>query len=375
MRIGMVCPYSLDAPGGVQAHVLELAQVLIDQGHQVQVIAPASDGAQLPEYVFSSGGALAVPYNGSTVRLQFGLGALAKLRQWIAQGRFDVLHVHEPSAPSLSFLAVRAAEGPIVATFHAAAVQSLMLSALRPVLTPYYEKIVGRIAVSPLSRRLQMQAVGVGSVEIPNGLHVRDFQDAEPLPGYPRDGGTVLFLGRYDEPRKGFVTLLQALPSIVARHPGVEVLVVGPGDERKARAKAGAHACRLRFLGQVSKEEKASALRSADVFCAPNTGGESQGIVLLEAMAAGAAVAASDLEAFRRVLDDGRAGLLLPIGDAAAWAKGVNELLADPSSREQSVAAGAEVVAAYDWAVIAKQILRVYETVTVGSPGVRVARA
>ena len=371
----MVCPYSLDAPGGVQAHVLELAQVLIDQGHEVQVIAPASGDAELPDYVFTSGRTLAVPYNGSTVRLQFGPGALAKLRHWIAAGRFDVLHVHEPSAPSLSFLAVRAAEGPIVATFHAAATQSLILSAFRSVITPCYEKIAGRIAVSPLSRRLQMQTVGAGSVEIPNGLHVREFQEAEPLPGYPRSGGTVVFLGRYDEPRKGFVTLLGARPRLVAQHPVLEVLVGGPGAEQRARAKAGAHADRLRFLGRVSHEEKAAALRSADVFCAPNTGGESQGIVLLEAMAAGVAVAASDLEAFRRVLGGGRAGALLPIGDASAWAEGVSALLSDRSSRERYVAAGREVVAAYDWDVIAKQILRVYETVTVGSPGVRVAGA
>ncbi|ADG98264.1 glycosyl transferase group 1 [Segniliparus rotundus DSM 44985] len=375
MRVGIVCPYSLDVPGGVQAHVLELAQVLIDQGHEVQVIAPASDGAQLPAYVFSSGRTVAVPYNGSKVRLQFGPGALAKLRRWIAEGDFDVLHVHEPSAPSLSFLAVHAAEGPLVATFHAAAEQSFILSTMRPVITPYYEKIVGRIAVSPLSRRLQMEAVGAGSVEIPNGLHVREFRGAEPLAGYPRQGGTVLFLGRYDEPRKGFVTLLRALPELVAKHPDVQVLVVGPGDKRRAKAKAGAHADRLRFLGRVDKDEKASALRSADVFCAPNTGGESQGIVLLEAMAAGAAVAASDLEAFRRVLDGGRAGVLLPVGDAAAWAQGVSALLSDPSTRERYVATGFEVVAAYDWGVIAKQILRVYETVTVGAPKVRVARA
>jgi phosphatidylinositol alpha-mannosyltransferase len=152
-------------------------------------------------------------------------------------------------------------------------------------------------------------------------------------------------------------------------------LVGGPGDERRARAKAGAHAGRLRFLGRVGKNEKASALRSADVFCAPNTGGESQGIVLLEAMAAGAAVAASDLEAFRRVLDGGRAGALLPVGDVTAWAQGVSALLSDPSVRERHVAAGAEVVAAYDWEVIAKQILRVYETVTVGAAKVRAARA
>jgi phosphatidylinositol alpha-mannosyltransferase len=374
MRIGMVCPYSLDVPGGVQAHVLELAEVLIGQGHEVAVLAPASPGAQLPEYVSSSGEAWAVSYNGSKVRIQFGPGALAKLRRWIAAGGFDVLHVHEPSAPSLSLLAVSVAEGPIVATFHAAAVRSLILSAARPVLTPYYEKITGRIAVSPLSRRLQMQAVGTGSVEIPNGLHVRQYQDAQPLPGYPRPGGTVLFLGRYDEPRKGLATLLRALPGLVGALPDVQLLVVGPGDERRARAKAVEHADRLRFLGRVSQEEKAAALRSADVFCAPNTGGESQGIVLLEAMAAGTAVIASDLEAFRRVLDDGRAGLLLPVGQPAAWSDGISSLLRDASARRNLVAAGSEVVAKYDWTVVAKQILQVYETVTVGSHGVRVSR-
>ena len=179
-----------------------------------------------------------------------------------------------------------------------------------------HEKIVGRIAVSDLARRWQMESLGSDAVEIPNGVDVAAFASAPPLDGYPRRGKSVLFLGRYDEPRKGMAVLLRALPRLVERFADIEVLIVGRGDEDELREAAGKLAKHLRFLGQVDDAEKASALRSADVYCAPNTGGESFGIVLVEAMAAGTAVVASDLDAFRRVLMDGNAGRLVPVDDA-----------------------------------------------------------
>ncbi|MGW4480315.1 glycosyltransferase family 4 protein [Rhodococcus triatomae] len=372
MKIGMVCPYSFDVPGGVQAHVVELAQVLIERGHRVSVLAPASEGTELPDFVVSAGRAVAIPYNGSVARLTFGPVSYARVRRWIADNDFDVLHIHEPNAPSLSMLAMKIAEGPIVATFHTSTTKSLVLSTFQGVLQPYLEKISGRIAVSELARRWQVESLGSDAVEIPNGVDVPAFADAEPLPGYPRDGGTVLFLGRYDEPRKGMAVLLGALPALVERHPDLQVLVVGRGDEDRLRKEAGRYATHLRLLGQVSDEEKASALRSADVYCAPNLGGESFGIVLVEAMAAGTAVVASELDAFRRVLRDGTAGILTPIGDSDALAGAVDRLLSDPERRRELVTVATEVVAEYDWPVVAEQILRVYETVTVGARGVRV---
>ncbi|WP_227981670.1 glycosyltransferase family 4 protein [Nocardia spumae] len=373
MRIGMVCPYSFDVPGGVQSHVVELAQVLIERGHRVSVLAPASDDTELPEFVVSAGKAVAIPYNGSVARLSFGPTAYTRLRRWIADNDFEVLHVHEPNAPSISMLALKVAEGPIVATFHTSTTRSLVLATFQGVLRPYHEKISGRIAVSELARRWQVEALGSDAVEIPNGVDVRAFANAPLLQGYPRPGGTVLFLGRYDEPRKGMAVLLGALPRLVDRHPEIEILIVGRGDEDRLRREAGEHAGHLRFLGQVSDAEKASAMRSADVYCAPNLGGESFGIVLVEAMAAGTAVVASELDAFRRVLRDGTAGSLVPVGDSTALARAIDVLLTDGGRRAAQVRIADQVVGEYDWPVVAEQILRVYETVTVGDARVRTA--
>lgn len=373
MKIGMVCPYSFDVPGGVQAHVVELAQVFIERGHRVSVLAPASEDTVLPDFVVSAGRAVAIPYNGSVARLSFGPLSYARIRRWINENDFDVLHIHEPNAPSLSMLALRIAEGPIVATFHTSTTKSLVLSTFQGVLRPLHEKISGRIAVSELARRWQVEALGSDAVEIPNGVDVHAFAGASPLPGYPREGGTVLFLGRYDEPRKGMAVLLGALPTLVSHHPDLEVLVVGRGDEERLLREAGPHAKHLKLLGQVTDAEKASALRSADVYCAPNLGGESFGIVLVEAMAARTPVVASELDAFRRVLRDGTAGILVPIGDSERLAAALDSVLTDAALRTALVRAATTAVADYDWPVVAEQILRVYETVTVGDGRVRAA--
>ena len=373
MRIGMVCPYSFDVPGGVQSHVLQLAEVMRGRGHTVSVLAPSSPHVGLPDYVVSAGKAVPIPYNGSIARLQFSPMVHGKVRRWLADGDFDVLHLHEPNAPSLSMWALRVAEGPIVATFHTSTTKSLTLTVVRGLLRPLHEKIVGRIAVSDLARRWQMEALGSDAVEIPNGVDVAAFAGAPQLDGYPRSGKTVLFLGRYDEPRKGMTVLLDALPKLVQHFPDVEVLVVGRGDEDEVRDAAGGLVRHLRFLGQVDDAVKASALRSADVYCAPNIGGESFGIVLVEAMAAGTAVVASDLHAFRRVLRDGAAGRLMPVGNGAALADGLIDVLRDDAARRRYTDEGRRAVGRYDWSVVADQIVRVYETVAGAGAKVQVA--
>jgi phosphatidyl-myo-inositol alpha-mannosyltransferase len=373
MRIGMVCPYSLDVPGGVQSHVLQLAEVMLARGHDVSVLAPASPDTPLPDYVVSAGRAIPIPYNGSVSRLQFSPAVHGRVRRWLTEGEFDVLHLHEPNAPSLSMWALRVAQGPIVATFHASTTKSLTLTVVRGLLRPMQEKIVGRIAVSDLARRWQMEALGSDAVEIPNGVDVASLATAPLLDGYPRAGKTVLFLGRYDEPRKGMSVLLDALPAVVDRFSDVQLLIVGRGDEDQLRDQVGELAENIHFLGQVDDAGKASAMRSADVYCAPNTGGESFGIVLVEAMAAGTAVVASDLDAFRRVLRDGECGRLVPVGDSAALADALIAMLEDDALRERYVAAGSQAVRRYDWSVVASQIMRVYETVAGAGAKVEVA--
>jgi phosphatidylinositol alpha-mannosyltransferase len=372
VRVGLVCPYSFDVPGGVQAHVADLARTLIGMGHHVSVLAPGDDSegaVEFPEFVVPSGRSVPIPYNGSVARLSFGPVSYTKVRKWIRAGNFDVLHVHEPVAPSLSFIALMVAEGPIVATFHTANPRSRWLNALQGVLQPFLEKITGRIAVSELARQVQVEHLGGDAVIIPNGVDVKFFADASPLPGYPRTGGTIGFVGRYDESRKGMAVLLDAMRLMVPLRPELRLLIAGSGDEKDLRELAGPElAGALRFLGRVSDADKASMLRSLDIYCAPNIGGESFGIILTEAMSAGTPVVASDLDAFRRVLDNGIAGVLSPVGDAPALARALSAVLDDPGRRAVLAAQGRRVVAAYDWPVVAATVVKVYETVVAADP-------
>jgi len=364
MRIGLVCPYTWDIPGGVQYHVRDLAQTLIKLGHHVQVLTPANDEDHLPWYVTCAGRAVPIRYNGSVARLQFGPVAAARVRRWLKDGHFDVLHVHEPTAPSLSLLTCVLASGPIVATFHTATVRSRWLAAGQVILQPFMERISGRIAVSDLARRVQVEHLGGDAIVIPNGVDVSHFTSAEPLPGYPRDGLTIGFLGRFDERRKGLPVLLEALAKIAPDHPELRLLVAGRGDEADLYEDLPERlADRVILLGQISEQDKARMLASIDIYCAPNLGGESFGVILVEAMAAGAAIVASDLDAFRRVLDDGAAGVLVRRGNPAALAAGLSQLLGDPARRSELVRAGRTLVHDYDWPVVSERVLAVYETV------------
>ncbi len=371
MRIGLVCPYSWDVPGGVQFHVRDLAEHLIATGHDVSVLAPADDDQPLADYVVPAGRAIPVPYNGSVARVLFGPVSAARVRRWVGDGDFEVLHVHEPAAPSLSLLACWAAAGPIVGTFHTSSLRSRAMAAMYPLLYPALEKIGGRIAVSEDARRTLVEHLGGDPVLIPNGVFVDRFAAARPRDEWCSEGGTLVFLGRVDEPRKGLATLFAALPEVLRRRPRARLLVAGPSNNGDSEDLLAAMAPEVRkavtMLGQVDDADKASLLRSADVYVAPNTGGESFGIVLAEAMAAGAVVVASDLDAFRRVLDGGRCGVLVPVGDAAALAGTLVQVLADQPLRDRLRASAREVVARYDWGTVASQVLAVYETVAAGA--------
>ncbi|GII24323.1 glycosyltransferase family 4 protein [Planosporangium mesophilum] len=371
MRIGIVCPYSFDVPGGVQNHVRDLAQTLIRLGHEVSVLGPADEDAELPPYVVSAGRAVPVPYNGSVARLAFGPLSAARVRRWLVAGDFDVLHVHEPFSPSLSLLAVLSARGPVVATFHTAMTRSRAMAAAQGVLQLVSEKITGRIAVSELARKVQVEHLGNSAWEIPNGVDVARFAGAQPLLGWPGTGGAIGFLGRYTEPRKGFSLLRDAFALLAPRRPGLRLLVAGRGEpDDVVRDLPADIRERIVFLGMVSDEEKARMLGSVDVYVAPNTGGESFGMILTEAMAAGTAVVASDLDAFRRVLDNGRAGALFRTGDEKALAALLDRLLDDPVARKALVARATEVVSGYDWPVVAARVLEVYTTAIEATAGV-----
>jgi phosphatidyl-myo-inositol alpha-mannosyltransferase len=374
MRIGLVCPYSFDVPGGVQWHVRDLAEYLLGQGHHASVLAPADDDTPLPEYVESVGRAVPVRYNGSVARLNFGPVTAARVGRWLERGDFDVLHLHEPVTPSIALLALWAAEVPVVATFHTSNLRSRAMQAAYPLLRPSLEKIIARIAVSEDARRTVTTHLGGDAVVIPNGVNVARFADAPANPvwtGTP-EAPSIAFLGRIDEPRKGLPVLSAAMPAVLARHPGARLLVAGPGDvaaarERMAPDVAGA----AEFLGMVSDADKASLLSSVDAYVAPHTGGESFGIVLVEAMSAGAPVVASDLAAFARVLDAGRAGVLFRNEDHADLATKVLAVLEDPAEGERLRVAGRRRAQVFDWSVVADEVMAVYETVVHGVESIR----
>ncbi|MCM2579436.1 glycosyltransferase family 4 protein [Streptomyces meridianus] len=369
MRIGIVCPYSWDVPGGVQFHIRDLAEHLIALGHEVSVLAPADDDTPLPEYVVPAGRAVPVPYNGSVARLNFGFLSAARVRRWLQHGRFDVLHIHEPASPSLGLLACWAAQGPIVATFHTSNPRSRAMVAAYAILQAALEKISARIAVSEYARRTLVEHLGGDAVVIPNGVDVDFFARAEPEPRW--QGQTIGFIGRIDEPRKGLPVLMRALPEILAERPDARLLVAGRGDEQEAVAGLPEKMReRVEFLGMVSDEEKARLLRSVDLYVAPNTGGESFGIILVEAMSAGAPVLASDLDAFVQVLDGGEAGELFANEEAGALASAAVRLLGDAGRRAELRERGMNHVRRFDWSTVGADILAVYETVTDGAASV-----
>ena len=373
MRIGLVCPYPWDTPGGVQYHVRDLAETLRGLGHHVEVLTPAEREESLPaEHATWAGRAVPVPYNGSMASLQLGPVSATRVRRWLREGHFDVVHVHEPATPSVSLVVCMVATGPVVATHHAATTRSKWLAAVGPLIRPWLEKISGRIAVSDFARRVQVEHLGGDAVIIPNGVHVASFAEGPSLPGHTRgvDGPTIGFLGRYDEPRKGLPVLLEAMRTVVRRHPGAQLLIAGRGDPEAVRELVGDDlAPHVSLLGELSEAEKGAFLRSVDVYCAPNLLGESFGIVLIEAMAAGAPIVASDLDAFAAVLEDGAAGVLVRRGDARGLARALSDVLADPERRARLSDTGRRVAAGYDWSVVARRVLAVYETVVLPGGG------
>lgn len=364
-RIGIVCPYGWDTPGGVQSHVGDLAEYLIRQGHYVSVLAPAIDEENLPDYVTSAGRPLAIPYNGAVARVLFGPIAFSRVRQWINNGSFDLLHLHEPAIPSISLLACWAAEGPMVGTFHAAAKRQKVTFAVAPILEPVIEKLTARIAVSEAARETLTEHLDTDAIVVPNGIYADRYRDGKSDSRWT--GNSLGFIGRFEEKRKGLDVLAAALPSIIAQFPDVKVFVAGPGDSDEALKEIdpSLHS-RFTFLGRISEEEKADFLSSVALYIAPNTGGESFGIILAEALAGGASVIASDIPAFDSLLGHGEYGTLFTSEDSQDLARKVNDLLSDDGKRKAIAERGKKYAQEFDWDVVAEKIYDVYEMAMVG---------
>lgn len=363
MKIGIACPYSWDVPGGVQFHIRDLAIELEKRGHSVSVVAPAVEGTEVPDFVDATGAAIPIPYNGSVARLAFGPRVNKHVRTWLAKGNFDVVHVHEPFVPSIAMLALMSAECPVVSTFHTAIDRSRFLALASPFLIPMLEKIKARIAVSQEARRTAVEHLGGDAYIIPNGVDTSTFTTAERddrFTGTP-DSPTLAFLGRIDEPRKGLPILARAVKIIRREYPALRVFVAGRGETEDAIKILGQDAECVTFLGSVSEDDKAKLLSSADIYVAPQTGGESFGIVLVEAMSAGSFVVSSDIPAFRAVLGNGEYGSHFTSENHEDLARVVCDVLRDPAMREEKIAKASVAAMRYDWTQVASDILDVYE--------------
>ena len=372
LKIGIVCPYSWDTPGGVQNHIRDLAEFLITSGHDVSVLAPAIDESKLPDYVVNAGKPISIPYNGAVARVLFGPVAFARVRQWIAQGDFDLLHLHEPAIPSISLLACWAADGPMVGTFHAAAKRQKIIFAIGPILEPAIEKLSARIAVSEAARLTLTDHLDTDAVIIPNGIYANRYTEGKSLEKW--SGNTIGFIGRFEEPRKGLSVLVDALPVISRFAPDVKILVAGPGEPAEVIKSIDPQLRqRFEFLGKITEDEKADFMSSVAVYVAPNTGGESFGIILAEALAGGACVVASDIPAFDDLLGHGEFGALFESESSTELAKVVIDLLRDEKKRKELSSRGKERAKTFDWTVVAEQIYSVYEMSIVGSQKVRLA--
>ncbi len=360
LRIGIVCPYSWDFPGGVQNHIRDLAEFLINDGHYVEVLAPATESDELPDYVISAGRAVSIPYNGAVARILFGVVANSRVRSWINDGNFDLLHLHEPAIPSLSLLACWAGDGAMVGTFHAAAKYQKAIVAIGPILEPVIEKLTARIAVSESARLTLTAHLETDAIVIPNGIYAENYRDGTAQPKW--QGNTIGFLGRFEEDRKGLPVLLDALPIISRFIPDIRVLIAGPGDSDEVLVKVDSQLRdRIEFLGKISEAEKADFLASISLYIAPNTGGESFGIILAEAMAGGATVVASNIPAFADVLGDGQFGALFESENSESLAKVVIDLLRDQEKRKELASAGATHAQRFDWSQVGEEIFEVYE--------------
>lgn len=346
MKVGIVCPYDWSFPGGVRSHIQGLAAALDRRGIKVEIIAPATK--KEPE-VFNAGRTLGIPYNGSVARLCLSPQANRRIRKRLGLGDIDLLHIHEPFSPSVSMLSVHQAKVPVVATFHASQVRSKAYATAKPFLELLMEKISGRIAVSKAALSLISNYFPGEYHNIPNGIQMARFAEAKPAEGVAGGRPYVLFVGR-PEPRKGLEVAVAAVEKVRESYP-VELVAVGPTPRDVPRW--------VNALGAVSQEELPGIYRSASVFCAPSISGESFGIVLAEAAAAGVPVVASDLPGY--VEAAAGAALHAPVGDASITASMILSVLTDADRASRMIARGRKRAWQLDWDVLAIQILQVYD--------------
>lgn len=354
LRVGMVCPYSLSIPGGVQAQVMGLARELRKMGIEVRVLGPC-DGPPPATFVTPLGNSLPTAANGSIAPLAPDPAAALRTMRVLFEEQFDVLHLHEPFAPGPPMTAILLHPAPVVGTFHVAG-ESASYQYLKPLIKPAAPNVTYRVAVSKDALTLVQEAIGGQFEVLFNGVELDTYRAAEP---HPKDGPTIFFCGRHEE-RKGLDVLIEAMGEM---GPDVRLWVAsnGPDTERLMAQTSGDS--RIEWLGRLSDEEKIARLKGADVFCAPSLRGESFGVVLIEAMAAGTVIVASSLDGYRNVATDDVDALLVPPGEAGTLAAALRRVLADRPLVDRLVAAGAARAEDFSMTTLAQRYAAIYHEI------------
>ena len=371
MKIALVSPYDYPYPGGVTKHISALYDCFHRLGHEVKIIAACSDdGDNVPDHVIKVSGFIAlVPFSGSVARISLAPIIYRRVKRLLRREQFDVIHVHEPMTPALPLVVLRHCKvvphSVIVGTFHAYRESSFGYNYGRPIFGHFIQRLDGRIAVSEASRDFIAQYFPGDYVIIPNGIDVARFSDPSlaPIERFSDGKPNILFVGRLEK-RKGFRHLLAAFAHIKKAVPAVRLIVAGAYEKADKEAfviYARRHRLQgVRFVGFVSEEDLPRYYRTCDVFCAPSIGFESFGLVLLEAMAAGRPIVASDIAGYRAVVRNGEEGLLVPPGDEGALAIALISLLRDSALRQRMGERGQARASAYSWDKVAQRILRFY---------------
>jgi phosphatidylinositol alpha-mannosyltransferase len=357
VRITLVCPYAFDDPGGVQTHVRELADRLQDRGHVVEVLAPVRHVAS-PSYVHAVGRPVNIRYNASNAPIDPRPWNRRAVRREMTRFRPDIVHVHEPLTPSTSMWATLEARAPVVATFHSGAARSRLFDLAAPALRRVARRLALRIAVSEAAAAFAERRVGGRFEIVPNGVDVARFTG-----GVVADIGTgvkLLFLGRLDA-RKGFPVALGAFARLASERPDLRLIVMGDGPERTAVQTLPADMrARVTLMGAIPNVDIPPYLAACDLYLGTSMGGESFGLVLVEAMAAGLPVVASRIPGYTEVVRDGVEALLVPPGDAAALAAAAARVLDDPGLAARLKAAGLERAMTYDWSEVVTRLEGLY---------------
>ena len=366
MKIAMVSPYDFTWPGGVTIHVSQLARQLGRRGHQVQVLAPHSPARECldRDLLVPLGRSVPLPSGGSIARVSLSWWLARRIRALLQREQYDIIHLHEPMAPILPLTVLEYSNSVNIGTFHACHNHQHLYKMSRPVIQRWRRRLHGCIAVSRAAMRY-VQRTFPGDYEIiPNGIDVDHFsRQAAPWPQY-QDGKTnIIFVGRLEK-RKGLRYLLEAFGRLKWDTPDLRLLIVGPGnpDQDSYHILSSQNLQDVEFAGRVRYEDLPRYYASADLFCSPATGAESFGIVLLEAMAAGKPVVASDIEGYRGVMRHGREGLLFQNKNVESLAHQLQTLIADPHQRREMGRRGLATAQRYRWQEVAQQVEQYYES-------------